>query len=273
MEKGRIFVFLIAVSILVFSLILVVRADSLQPTGPTTLTVDKTETLNTSVYPAWTVQAKAGNLTQLTIVSKVTTQTWQGYYGNISGTITLDDAYNFTMYDWAVAEPQGEIYASNGSSVTWTNIRCANYSANISYADGGEANFNLSTLEGMYGLNPDNVDGIDETFNVTGAVNGDGEQLPHNRFWVGTVYIGNGTCPATDTYQNDTISGDDYQEVLLTDNLSIVFTTIIENDINGSTNDLQGFNNRTWDFQMLVGENGHDGNTQITNYYFYVELE
>ena len=31
-------------------------------------------------------------------------------------------------------------------------------------------------------------------------------------------------------------------------------------------------NNDNYDFQMLVAEDGHQGDTSTTNYYFYVEL-
>ena len=65
----------------------------------------------------------------------------------------------------------------------------------------------------------------------------------------------------------------DFQEILLTDNASIIFTTIIENDIVGDDLEVQGFDNQTHDFQMLVGEDGHGGDDSITSYYFFVELE
>ena len=48
---------------------------------------------------AKTVAAQAGNVTQLTITHIMITKRWQGYYGNVTGTITLDDADNNTMYD------------------------------------------------------------------------------------------------------------------------------------------------------------------------------
>jgi hypothetical protein len=35
---------------------------------------------------------------------------------------------------------------------------------------------------------------------------------------------------------------------------------------------VQGFDGRWWNFEMIVGVNGHSGNNLMT-YYFYVELE
>ena len=243
-----------------------VYAVATDPSGPQSITESNQQRLGTSSWPAITIQAEAGNITALVISSLSQTQTWQGYYGNITGTVTLDDASNFSMYTWELAEPQGEIYASNGTSVTWSNIRCVNYTNNHS-----QYNENLSSLETWLGLAADDVDGIDETFNESGVLN-DGVTA-HPTVYVGTYTINSGTCPATDTYQNDTISGVEFAEILLTDNTSIIFTAIIENDLVGSDADIKGFNNQTHDFQMLVGDNGHEGDDSITNYYFFVELE
>ena len=63
-----------------------------------------------SSYPAI-----AGNVTEINIDGFTTTQTWQGYYGNISGSIQLANADNKVMYNWSLASPQGEIYASTTS--------------------------------------------------------------------------------------------------------------------------------------------------------------
>jgi len=34
-----------------------------------------------------------------------------------------------------------------------------------------------------------------------------------------------------------------------------------------------GFDNRHHDFEMMVLEDGHNGNSGTTDYYFYVELQ
>jgi len=274
MKKRAIFVYLILASMLALSFVSFVRADATEPTGPTSITRQDNQRMNTSYWGSKTIQAMAGNLTELKITATTQTQTWQGYYGNITGTITLDDASNFTMYSWEELEPQGEIYASNATTVNWTGIKCFNYSSNISDGfENGNDLYNLTDLENMYGLLNDDNDGVDETFNMTGNISSESLSQQHKRLWVGTVFIGQGKCPATHMYQNDSNLGFDFQEILLSDKKAIVFTTLIENDINGSIDDISGFNNKTYDFQMLVGENGHDGDLAITNYYFFVELE
>jgi len=266
MEKAKLGMGIILLSTVMafFLMVVYVRADPTDPTGPETLSVDNTSRLDTTNWPAIEIQAEAGNISHLTIDAKTQTQTWQGYFGDITGTITLDDANNNTMYDWYMAEPQGEIYASNSTTVTWDDIECLDYTR----TNGG---LNLTTVETMYGLAPDDVDGVDETFNVSGKLS-DGS-TDHPIVYVGTHTIAAGSCPAADTYESDSSAGTNFIEVLLTDNQSIVFTTIIENNIVGNDTDVVGFDGVTHDFQMLVGENGHDGDDLVTPYWFFVELE
>lgn len=227
-----------------------------QPEGPTTLTVEATSRRTAVTSP--TITALAGNVTQLTVAGTTVTQTWQGYYGNVTGTITLDDANNNTMYDWSLASPEGEIYAAN-ATVDWTsgNVKC--YDLNMS--DTGDSSFvTLAELEAHYGLATDDIDGIDETFP---------EGTGYDTFYVGE-YLIDATCPTTQTYNGSEVkSASSFQEVMLYDNTSdmMVWTGIIEET------EPVGFNDLRWDFQMLVGENGHNGNTATTTYYFYVELE
>ena len=53
--------------------------------------------------------------------------------------------------------------------------------------------------------------------------------------------------------------------MLLDDGVSVVYTSILENST-------YGFNNQTYDFQMIVAENALEGNQPNTAYYFFVEL-
>ena len=229
-----------------------------EPEGPTTLNVETTS--RRTPAGAATIQALAGNVTQLSIVGNTVTQTWQAYYGNVTGTITLDDANNNTIYNWDLASPEGEIYASESPiDFTYENIGC--YDFNMS--DVGQSDFNtLAEYEALLGLKADDADGIDETFR---------EGTGYDSFYVGSRYIDNTSviCPTTQMYsQNEQQDQSRFQELLLYDNSSdkLVYTAIIEQDV-------IGFDNQYWDFEMIVGENGHDGDTTTTTYYFYVELE
>jgi hypothetical protein len=229
-----------------------------EPEGPTALDIE--DTSRRAPAGAATIQALAGNVTQLSITGNTVTQTWQAYYGNVSGTITLDDALNNTIYNWQLASPEGEIYASESPiDFTYDNIFC--YDFNMT--DAGYSAFNtLAEYEALLGLESDDVDGIDETFT---------EGTNYNSFYVGSRHIDNSsvTCPTTQMYdQNEQQDPSKFQELLLYDNTSnkIIYTAVIEQDV-------LGFDNQYWDFEMIVGENGHDGDTTTTTYYFYVELE
>jgi hypothetical protein len=236
------------------------------PQGPDNITVSDSGRNSVSTSPI-TIQAEAGNVTALVITSTRVTQAWQGYYGNITGTITLDDASNNTLYDWSLPNPTGEIYASNGSSVTWANVYCMNVSGtrNITGSDGAGGgpgviyNINGSQIELNFGINVTDRDGLNETFNDTFD----------SSFAVGSITIdSNDGCseahPFVDENHNTA-----WDEVLLSDNESLIFTAVIR-----SNQDMyKTTGTETADFQLLVLENGHSGSdTSTTSYYFYVEL-
>jgi hypothetical protein len=214
--------------------------------------------------------AVAGNVTELSVTGYSTTSSWQGYYGNVSGTIQLADGSDNVMYNWSSANPGGEIYAANHSSILWTNVQCFNYTAtgNLTADDSalrGSTSLNglnLSTLESVYGIISDDADGIDETFNLIGAAT-------HDAFYSNSLQFTEGECRSTRVYSNvGSGEGNKFEEVLLydPDNQAVVFASILDSDI-------LGFDNRTHDFEMMVPEDGHSGNTATTRYYFYVELD
>jgi hypothetical protein len=218
--------------------------------------------------PAGSDNAGAGNVTEMSITGTTITRTWQGYYGNVSGVITLDDANNYTMYNWTVANPEGEVYAAN-QSVTWTNIQCFNMTANgtlvgddIDARSGATslAGWNMTHVENMTGILWDDVDGLNETFTLLGS--------GHDLFYTDDEEFSVGECPNTRIY-GDTGAGVDneFEEVLLWDptNYVLVFATILDND-------LLGFDNAYHDYEMIVLENGHGTDVDTTTYYFWVEL-
>jgi hypothetical protein len=194
--------------------------------------------------PAESHDAYAGNMTELDVRGYSTTQSWQGYFGNVSGAIQLADGSDNIMYNWSLASPEGEIYASEGDSVSWATIECFNMASN------------LTTSESAFNIDSDAADGIDETFYLN----------DHTEFYIGSTQFTSGQCNNTKLY-NDTGIGT-FDEVLLYDvpNENIVFASILMEDATG-------FDSATHDFEMLVLEDGHSGDTSPTTYYFYVELE
>jgi hypothetical protein len=216
------------------------------------------------------IPAIAGNVTELTISGFSTTQSWQGYFGNVSGTIQLADASDNVMYNWSLASPKGEIYASTNNSIVWNYVQCLNFNSDGTYEDiatggvPGGTNLhgtNLTILEQQFGIDAGDVDGVNETFTLLGS--------GHNTFYTNNLEFSAGECRNTQIFSNSGHGEEDkFEEVLLYEptTSSVIFTSILNQDA-------LGFDNNPHDFEMLVLENGHLTDTSPTPYYFYVELE
>ena len=150
------------------------------------------------------------------------------------------------MYNWNSSSPTGQIYATRVSSVpAWASVRCANQTE-------------VTTEDTALGVNQSvDQDSANKTFLNTTSF---------NSFYVGSTTINTTqNCRAVQLFNSSGISSTDFSEVLLSDTVNLIYTGII-------TTPKNGFDNRTHQFEMLVGENGHKGDTTATPYYFYVEL-
>jgi hypothetical protein len=214
------------------------------------------ERANESLYPAPTVNAEAGNLTELSIEGRTQTKSWQGFYGNVSGTIILADAQGNVFYNWSAAEPQGEVYASTVNTITWTTVECAPTIGNASY---------LNTWQTFFGMNYNDYDTINKTYNLTN----------HQIFW--TAYTELTLCPTAYTYVNSEAQYTDFPAVLLTSDgeSTLIFTAILEDKATNVRAGKTGFDGGDYDFQLLVAESGQTKATMdvVTPYYFWVELQ
>jgi len=235
---------LIILSLIVFQVSL---ALAVQPFGANYTEINSTRA---PMDIAESIEALAGNVTEININGFSTTQSWQGYFGNVTGTIQLADANDNQMYNWSLASPEGEIYATTDTSVSWANIACFDLAGNH------------STLETLFGIESDDVDGINETFSDTGT---------HDEFYTNNIQFVADACPSTQIYDVfGSSNATNFQEVLLTDSSAdteIIFTAILDEE------DVAGFDGRFHDFEMLVLEDGHETDTSTTTYYFYVEIE
>lgn len=231
---------------LFISLLLVLSAVDVfaVPTGPSN--IDPFGSSRYPVTPASNFSAIAGNVTELNFQSNSVTNTWQGYFGNISGSIKLGDANNNTLYDWTSASPNGEIYATRSAiAPDWGVIQCAD-STQIDQED-SDLDVNQSV----------DRDSVNRTFLNTTLF---------TTFYVGNVTIESSqNCYAVNLHDATGTPSSSFQEVLLHDGSIMVYAAVISQDA-------LGFDNRTHDFQMIVGEDGHDGDSSSTPYYFYVEL-
>ncbi|MEM4271193.1 MAG: hypothetical protein QXO70_03820 [Candidatus Pacearchaeota archaeon] len=222
-------------------------------------------------YTPSPILAQAGNVTEVNIFGYSPTRAWQGYFGNVTGTIQLTDAQSRVMYNWSLASPQGEVYASTNSSILWNRIQCFNFTSagtldNLGSEVAGATSlygYNLTQLESMFGINFDDVDGVDETFVYFGAPQG------HDLFYTANLQFSAGECRSTRIFDSSGAGVDgNFEEVLMYEptTTSIIFASLLdENQL--------GFDQATHDFQMLVLENGHGTDTSATTYYFFVELE
>jgi len=206
--------------------------------------------------------AYAGNITEILIDGTSTTQSWQGYYGNVSGGLTLQDSTSNVFYNWSSASPNGEVFASVNSSIVWTNIQCFNFTANGSYADDSAQKgatslygMNVTQLNALYNISNLDVDSVNGTFN----------QFNHAAFFVNSLSFSINECPSVKILNGTGVGV--FEEVLLysPDNRQVVFTSIIQQNT-------IGFDDRTHDFQMLVLEDGHGADTSTTQYFFYLEI-
>jgi len=229
--------------------------------------------LNSTTAPSDTAgqdEAIAGNVSELTITAFSTTQTWQGYFGNVSGTIQLADASDNVLYNWTLASPAGEVYSSANETISWTNIQCFNFTATGDYTgesgNGGTTSLygtNLTLIETQYTLNAGDVDGVDETF----ALSGTGT---HDAFYTASQQFDEGECQSTRVFGNSGAGvNNEFEEVLLYEptTQSVVFASLLE------SGNIIGFDSKDYDFEMLVLEDGHGTDTSSTTYYFFVELE
>jgi len=239
--------------ILALLVITAVATLATTPTGPDSVIVRRSSTRSDFSEPPKSLNAEAGNLTELEVNITQQTDHWQGYYGNITGVITLDDASNNTMYSWTgTINAKGNIYATTNTVSNWPQVECMNTTERPGFNCTGEDEIclNISSVHSTYGMVDSDGDTVAKTFTST------------NKITVDTLTLTN--CPATNLYENSTAQSKKWNETLLTINNTnnLIFAVQLEND-------KYGFNNQTWDFQIMVAENDAAGTTQ---YYFYVEL-
>ena len=181
-----------------------------------------------------TNDAEGGYVTGLNISGDSQTTKWQGYFGNVTGTIVLMDGNNNSMFNWTVTSPNGgEVLACNDTSApTWSSL-VAGTADNLDTACGFNSSDNDKAAS-TFNQTPSTVTVAGKTISAVSALT-----LP-NTF---ETYLLNDN--------NDTATWSDY-----------VFAAGIHNDVTG-------YDGSTHDYQMLVPETEGTG---TTTYYFYMEL-
>jgi len=234
---------LLSIVVILLMILLSLAYVNSAPTGPQII---YNETVNASATPAASITTAGGTFTTLILNATMQNYRWKAYVGNVTGKFALQDANNYSIYDWALTAIAGEVYVSRNNSITWTQVNCSNQT-------------NIGSEEYSLNITDSKVDSINRTFNRT----------IHRSFYVGSNYVSNGTCPAIATYVNGTqqtlSESATFQEILLSDRTNIIYATLLENKV-------QGFNNQLYDFQLIVPDYGSEAITTPVPYYFFIEL-
>lgn len=232
---------IVLICVLLFSSNIFLSAD---PVGPSSIVSVSNETKGTTAAGFFNVSG--GYITALNLTANVQNSRWKAFVGWINGKFTLDDAGGSTIYDWSLSVTTGRVYSTRDSStIEWDDIGCADSDTNLE-----------SENVAMFHVN-NSGDNITKTFK---------ESETHESFWVAGTNINANTCPTLNTYIGNASQDDDFEEMALYDGTSVIYATILEND-------LAGYDGQTYDFQMLVPENGSQGFVGATAYYLYVEID
>jgi hypothetical protein len=191
------------------------------------------------------IQVQPGNISFIEVSGTMAGSSggthWAGFYGNISGNMSLEDANGHVFYDWVGigSNVVGEVFASNVSTVIWSGVNCTNSSQITA----------INSFMNVTGTDKDSVE-LTYTSNIHPAFNVAGINIPAN------------TCNSTNAFSDGIKNSSLFSQILLADtNDCPVFTTLI----NSSS---VGFAGDTVDFELLSGvkKNG------LTSLYFFIEL-
>lgn len=245
-DLERLGVILIALSFIFFYLIGFIFAAN--PVGPDDLESVSNSSKGAVGAKVWDIAG--GNISVFNLTATIQNTRWKGFVGNLTGSFTLDDATGSTLFDWTLSSITGRIYTTrNSSDVNWSGVTCSN--------------FTYLEQENTWLSHNSTSDNISATFNVNLS------NVDHDPFDVGPVSISADSCPTLSTYvnnQSQAQGADVFEEIALRDNLNkTIYVTILESDV-------AGYNGNTYDFQMIVPENGSASWESSIPYYIYVEL-
>ncbi|MFH1770592.1 MAG: hypothetical protein ABH828_03470 [archaeon] len=232
---------LLLIAAMVIITMMIIGTAFADPAGTGTLT--PTSSSRATDPLAGQLNAQGGNVTEIDITASLVTGKWAGFYGDISGSITLESSGGDVFYNWTDASPTGEVFATrNSATPTWDSIGCAD----ITDIATETTHLTLST----------GADNITNTFCETCG--------NHSAFSVSTTDFIADQC----TYRSNAFgsAGDqttNWDQILLDDGNFVLYTTIIDQNT-------AGFDGNNYDFQLLVAENS--STSVLTNYYFYVEI-
>lgn len=180
-------------------------------------------------------QSAGGYITQIDLYQQTNqTQNWQGYFGNVSGIISLSGSNGTEMYNWTVNVTNRSIYAiDNATFAAWDTL----FPANIT---------NLDAIWFGSEVMPDTVKNTYKT--------GDG-----NRTFVDTS-INASHVHTTSGFLDHVIQSVDTDNANLTKGEVLWAAVVVDPKLN--------YKNQYSNYELLVPVNRTSPNT----YYFYMEL-
>jgi hypothetical protein len=245
MKQNKTAMGILLAALLFSAFIILIDITKADPEGAS-ITYVSNSTKNAS-SPGSRTDAK-GTITTILLTTIQQNTKWKAYVGNVSGTLVLRDAEEYSIYQWPQGgSPDGEVYLTRNSTLDWSTVQCANETP-------------IENEEVSLGHTTTATDNINNTFS----------SRLHESIVTGVTTIANSTCKSTVTWFNNTAqtitqnSSTYFPEVLLMDSsLRIIYTTIIDQNVLGYRNDTR------FDFQSIVP----DFTTSSTaTYYFYVEI-
>ncbi len=268
-ELWRTVIFVLFVFSVINLIVTFVYATPIGPTviiwGNTTKNATQSTKVNASINGTLT---PGGYIFTAGLTSIQKNSRWKAYVGNVTGTLVLDDADDNTIFQWSLGTSfSGNVLATRASgNINWSGINCTwIYEGSRRY---NESNRSAEEAENAALSHTSKNDNITATFS----------KANHSSIQIGGITIGKNDCFSLQTRQkdNEQVFSDsnnaNFTEVILYDAAfnksggNIVYQTKIENDITGYRSD------STYDFQMMLPENGLASWASSTAYYFYVEL-
>ncbi len=183
------------------------------------------------------IDVHAGAIRNADLYAEMSTYRWAGLFGNVSGTIVLASGSGLSadkMFEWTANG--SVVFASEFGSINWASLSDANETeilANFSYLANGSDNYNA-------------------TFLYSGTLN------------TNTVLGGSITANYALTKDNESV--DYWKTFALTDGANIIFAGVVEPAGHNS------YNGTLSQFQMILPEDGTNGDTAATAYNIWVEL-
>ena len=186
-------------------IILSIYVYAIDPSAPTSINNISSHSPNTTA--GHELNTSGGSITTLNINATTVNLKWKGYVGNVSGELALLDSTLSALYKWDLVTITGEIYATRNSSLlSWDSIECATLSV-------------IADEQVALNITSNSSDSINNTFDTT----------THDEFYVGSTKISSNSCRAIALNVNNTVQTDDFQEILLTDGSSLIYTSLLEN--------------------------------------------